>query len=59
MPVNDPDLQADILWVNDIGPEENRHLLREFPGRNGYVMRWSEECEVELTASSTEPRIIP
>jgi hypothetical protein len=49
MPVNDPDLQADILWVNDIGPGENRLLLREFPDRQGYVMRWSKECAVELT----------
>jgi hypothetical protein len=55
MPVNDPDLHADILWVNNISPDENRLLLREFPDRHGYVMRWSEECEVQLTPIQPGP----
>ena len=47
-PVNDPDLEADVLWVNHIDIGENRRLMDTLPGRVGYVMRWSLECEVEL-----------
>lgn len=49
-PVNDPELQQDILWVNDLGLEEDRRFMAGFPDREGYVMRWSPACEVEFYA---------
>ncbi|MDH3254091.1 MAG: hypothetical protein OEM62_03790 [Acidobacteriota bacterium] len=52
-PVNDPDLQADVLWVNHIDIEENRRLMETLPGRTGYVLRWTSECDVELLPLAT------
>ena len=52
-PVNDPDLKADVLWVNHIDIEENRQLIETLPGRVGYVMRWNQECDVELLPLAT------
>ncbi|MCP4204046.1 MAG: hypothetical protein GY769_19170 [bacterium] len=52
-PVNDPDLKADILWVNHLDVEKNRRLVATLPGRTGYVLRWTPECEVELLPLAT------
>ncbi len=48
-PTNDPDLRNDIVWVNDLGVDENRRLLETFPGRAGYQLRWTDKCDVSLT----------
>jgi hypothetical protein len=48
-PVNDPDLQNDVLWVNHLGVEEDRALMETFPGRSGHVLQWNSTCAVTLT----------
>ncbi len=41
-PTNDPDLTNDILWVNNVGPEENRRFVETLGGNKpGYTMRWT------------------
>lgn len=47
-PNNDPDLDNDVLWVNHLSVVENRQLMAHFPDRLGYVMVWSQDCEVQL-----------
>jgi 4-amino-4-deoxy-L-arabinose transferase-like glycosyltransferase len=39
-PNNDPGLTNDMLWVNDLGWDQDRELMRTVPGRSGYVMTW-------------------
>ena len=36
------------MWVNHIDIENDRRLVATLPGRTGYVMHWTPECEVEL-----------
>jgi len=55
-PVNDPWLEGDILWVNDLGFAENLELMNRMPDRKGYVMRWIDDCEVELSPLVAPPR---
>jgi len=58
-PTNDPDLRNDILWVNDLGLEENRRFVAAMGGdRPGYVLRWTPNCDVTLgpVATSTSSR---
>jgi hypothetical protein len=43
-PLSDPDLEDSILWVNDLGVETDRALLRLLPGRVGFRVRWREDC---------------
>ena len=43
-PNNDPELENDILWLNDLGLEENRAFLERFPDRTGYMSLWLREC---------------
>jgi hypothetical protein len=45
-PKNDPELQNDVLWVNHLSVERDKSLLRRFPGRQGYIMHWTDQCEV-------------
>jgi hypothetical protein len=52
-PVNDPDLRNDILWVNHVDIEGDRRLVESLPGRIGYVLRWTPECDVELLPLAT------
>jgi hypothetical protein len=48
-PTNDPDLSNDILWVNDLGLDENRRFVGTIgANRAGYTMRWTAQCEVVL-----------
>ncbi len=48
-PVNDPDFQNDIIWANHLSIEQDRKLLAAFPGREGYVLLWSDNpCRLEL-----------
>lgn len=47
-PVNDPDLRNDILWVNQLNPQDDLRLMDQMPGRTGYVMNWSRDCTVHL-----------
>ena len=48
-PTNDPDLANDILWVNDVGLEEDRQFVDAIGGnRSGYRMHWTSTCEVAL-----------
>jgi hypothetical protein len=46
-PNNDPELQNDILWANDLGWEQDIGLMKWFPGRTGYLMRW-EGCRLRF-----------
>jgi hypothetical protein len=52
-PVNDPDLQNDVLWVNHIDVESDRRLVETLPGRTGYVMQWTPACDVTLLPLDT------
>jgi hypothetical protein len=52
-PVNDPDLRNDILWVNHIDIESDRRFMTTFPGRTGYLLRWTPACEVKLLPLDT------
>ncbi len=54
-PVNDPDLQRDVLWVNDLGPEEDQRFMERFADREGYVMRWVQNCEAQLLPVGKPP----
>jgi hypothetical protein len=48
-PVNDPDLENDIIWVNHLSVEQDRKLLATFPDREGYITWWNAKpCELEL-----------
>ncbi len=42
-PNNDPGLTNDVLWVNDLGRDQDLALMSYFPGRAGYLMTW-ESC---------------
>ena len=50
-PNNDPDLQNDVLWVNNLSLDENRKLMSHFPGRSGYVLLRRKDCRVMLIAA--------
>lgn len=39
-PNNDPELRNDVLWLNHLGWEKDIALMRDFPGRTGYLMQW-------------------
>lgn len=58
-PNNDPELENRLLWVNDLGPLENRRLMAEFPDRTGYVLSWGEGCRVTLTPLAEMPTETP
>jgi hypothetical protein len=45
-PNNDPDLRNDILWVNTTDLAASRELMSHFPGRRGYLMRYTRRCEI-------------
>ena len=47
-PTNDADLQNDVLWVNDLGTDQNRRFLGSHPSRTGFVLVWNSACRVEL-----------
>ena len=63
-PVNDPDLATNVLWVNHLDVETDRRLMATLPGRSGYVLRWTERCEVvllpldSLTAADVPPGVV-
>ena len=46
-PNNDPALKNDVLWVNDLGLNQDLELMRHFPGRQGYVLEWVR-CHPQL-----------
>jgi hypothetical protein len=46
-PNNDLALKNDILWLNHLGWEQDRELLKQFPGRAGYLLNWNG-CQIEL-----------
>ncbi|HEU5258358.1 MAG TPA: hypothetical protein VFU28_20365 [Vicinamibacterales bacterium] len=52
-PVNDPDLQNDVLWVNHVNIEDDRRFLETVRGRAGYILRWTPACDVELLSLTT------
>jgi hypothetical protein len=47
-PNNDPELENDILWVNNLSLEQNRALMRHFPDRQGYVLLRGDACRITL-----------
>jgi hypothetical protein len=46
-PNNDPDLQNDILWANDLGVR-NLELARLYSDRPSLVFRWNQHCQPEM-----------
>ena len=59
-PVNDPDLEADLLWVNHIDIQEDRRLVETLPDRVGYVLHWNQDCQVELLSlADLAPDAVP
>ena len=47
-PNNDPGLTNDVLWVNHLSLERDRHLMaHRFPDRQGYVLIWPDDCHAE------------
>jgi len=55
-PVNDPDLQNDVLWVNHVSVEDDRRLLETLRGRTGYILQWTPACDVALLPLTTPER---
>jgi Dolichyl-phosphate-mannose-protein mannosyltransferase len=53
-PINDPDLNSDVLWVNFVDEASNRRLLsRSLQGRRAYLMYWlvnkaTKECVLKI-----------
>jgi hypothetical protein len=47
-PVNDPDLKNDILWVNHVDMASDAQFMQTMPGRSGYVLDWTQDCNVSL-----------
>jgi hypothetical protein len=47
-PDNPPELDGRILWVNHVDVERDRAFMARHPERRGYVLRWTEACEVEV-----------
>lgn len=47
-PTNDPSLDDEVLWVNDLGPALNQMLMKRFPDRAGWVLRLDASCQVGL-----------
>jgi hypothetical protein len=48
-PHNDPNLEADLLWVNHLSVEWDKALIAEhFPGRKGYIYFWESPCRLTL-----------
>jgi len=47
-PVNSPDFQDDILWVNHVDLLKDRQLLSSLGRDEGYFMRWVHPCDVQL-----------
>jgi hypothetical protein len=47
MPPNDPDLENEVLWANHLSVARDRELMRHFPDREGYLLRWNG-CEPVL-----------
>ncbi|MCP4486533.1 MAG: hypothetical protein GY820_04325 [Gammaproteobacteria bacterium] len=35
-----PEYAKDILWVNNVGQENNQMLAKKFPARHAYTMQW-------------------
>ena len=46
-PMNDPDLENEVIWANHLSIDKDWSLLETFPGRRGYVMRW-RGCGLQL-----------
>ncbi len=47
---NDPFLKADVIYPRDLGEEENRRFLKQFPGRAAYIYDFNNETFLPLTA---------
>ena len=47
-PVNDPDLENDVIWANHIDVEQDRALAARLGGRTPYLLRWTAQCRPEL-----------
>ena len=47
-PMNDPFLRDSVLWVNHLSVAADQKLMTDFPDREGFIMRWEEDCRVAL-----------
>ncbi len=47
-PNNDPKLENDVLWVNHISLEADKELMKQFPGRSGYLQAWDRSANLWL-----------
>jgi hypothetical protein len=46
-PNNDPQLQNETLWVNHLSLRADRELMKQFPNRRGWILRY-HECQPRL-----------
>ena len=48
-PSNHPNLEGSVLWANHISVQDDKKLMRYFPGRRGYVLMWPRQrCSPDL-----------
>lgn len=48
-PLNDPDLERNIVWVEHLSLARDKALMKEvFSDRKGYLMFWTRACKVKL-----------
>ena len=47
-PINDPQLEDDVLWVNHISVGRDRELMQSFPDRRGWILTWERPCTIGL-----------
>lgn len=40
--LNAPDLRGDVVFARDLGPEKNKILMQDHPGRNYFIGDWTE-----------------
>ncbi len=52
---NDPDLDGDIVYALDLGPEKNAALIQEFPGRSVYLADYERRSMEPYAAAAQAP----
>lgn len=47
-PLNSPDFDDPILWVNHVSHEDDLLLMTQYPGRTPYLMMMTDDCEMDF-----------
>lgn len=62
-PLNDPQLENRVIWVNHLTVDLDRQLMQaRFPDRDGYIQLWAKPCRrlvVPLTAGRDVLKTLP